>query len=588
MTSTESTHEQQLDSVRADLTNALAVSQVLTAVSRSATELDALVDALRSVRDSFGWEYGSGWRVHEEAGGRVLRFAGESGVAHESFVQATHRLSFRKGEGLVGAAFEKREMEWVPDLSQLAGFRRADGARRSNFSAALCIPLLDESGDVLAVIDFYASRLELSDRRLEALKGVSLVVSATLSRLRSAQRERQQADELRHKVDQILVVVAAATKGDLSLDLEVAGNEAIDNLARGVKALLDMLRSSIEDIARNAQALAAASEQLQAVGTQLNDTARENATRASAASGASGEMSDSIQSVATGSETISAGIQEVAKSAAEAATVARVAVQVVARADASLAQLRQSSRQIGEVMQTISGIAQQTNMLALNAAIEAAHAGDAGKGFAVVANEVKQLSAQTSAAAVEIIKSVTNMQTTTTLALDGVQEIGSIVARIDSIQALIASSVQRQSETTSEITRTASLLAQGSKQISMSVAGVANSTRETFAGLSEMHMAATELSRMACELQGVTEQFTCTKTGVTAGFDEDPSTPVQGRAKAGTDRQPPFAAKRPTLPEPRATRGAGLLIEFEASARLPTHASGSAIASSRARRRIET
>ncbi len=70
------------------------------------------------------------------------------------------------------------------------------------------------------MIDFYASKLALSERRLDTLKWVGLVVSATLSRLRT---ERQQAAELRRKVDQILVVVAGATKGDLTLDLEVVG-----------------------------------------------------------------------------------------------------------------------------------------------------------------------------------------------------------------------------------------------------------------------------------------------------------------------------------------------------------------------------
>ena len=545
MTSTPNSQDEQLAALKAELTDALAVSRVLTAVSASKTELDALKDALGSVRDSFGWEYGSCWTVHHDADGALMRYAGESGAAHESFVKATQRLSFREGEGLVGSAFKKREMTWVPDLAELSGFRRAEPARLSNFSAALCIPLVDEAGSVLAVIDFYASRLALSERRLDALRGVGLVVSATIARLRSAQREREQAAELRRKVDMILRVVAAATKGDLTLDLELSGTDTIDSLAEGVKELLDTLRSTIDHIARNSQALAAASEELQAVGTQLNESARDNATRASAASTASGEMSESIQSVATASELISGGIGDVAKSAAEAASVARLAVEVVARADASLSQLRQSSRQIGEVMLTISGISQQTNMLALNASIEAAHAGDAGRGFAVVANEVKQLSAQTSAAAAEIIKSVTSMQANTTAALSGVHEIGTIVARIDSIQGIIASSVQRQSETTSEITRTATSLAQGSKQVSAGVAGVAESTRETFAGLSEMHVAATDLSRMACELQEVTEKFTWNKAELTE-LEASTSTSDRNRPVAESRRN-----ERHGLPDPK-------------------------------------
>lgn len=64
--------------------------------------------------------------------------------------------------------------------------------------------------------------------------------------------------------------------------------------------------------------------------------------------------------------------------------------------------LVQKSNSIGEIIESISQIAQQTNLLALNAAIEAARAGDAGKGFAVVADEINALSAQSSSATQKI------------------------------------------------------------------------------------------------------------------------------------------------------------------------------------------
>jgi methyl-accepting chemotaxis protein len=280
----------------------------------------------------------------------------------------------------------------------------------------------------------------------------------------------------------------------------------LGEMARAVSGLQMNLLDAFKEISRNTLSIASSSEELAAVGIQMNSNAKETSAQAQVVSTSADKVSESTQAVAAGVEEMSASIREISISAVEASTVANKAVDIAQRTNTIMSKLSTSSLEIGHVLKVISSIAEQTNLLALNATIEAARAGELGKGFAVVANEVKELARQT-AKATEEIGSITTIQSDTKGALASIEEITAIINKINDISSVIASAVEEQAATTGQMGSSVAEAASGSTTIAINIKTVAQAARSTTEGAANSQQSAASLARVAAELQSLIGKF---------------------------------------------------------------------------------
>ncbi|WP_245835171.1 methyl-accepting chemotaxis protein [Thalassospira mesophila] len=204
--------------------------------------------------------------------------------------------------------------------------------------------------------------------------------------------------------------------------------------------------------------------------------------QATAVAAATDQAARNVDTVAAAAEQLAASIDEITQQVNRSSDIASTGSQEADDATSIFAALGSASEKIGEVVQLIQSIAEQTNLLALNATIEAARAGEAGKGFAVVAAEVKNLANQTTRATEDIAAQINDIQGSTQNALGAITHLSRRMKELNEVAAGIAAAVAEQDAATGEIARNVGEAAQGTKEVSVNVAGLrrsAESERET-------------------------------------------------------------------------------------------------------------
>ena len=353
------------------------------------------------------------------------------------------------------ARFTELDTAAVAGYSRPGRDNRLEGDTQVRQSATALATMRDRLGEMSTAAENRAAAAAAEQvatmRNLVMTLFVCLVVASVLMYLMTAFISRR----IRSAVDAVRASMNAIRSHDLTVSCESTSGDELGQLARDTEATRAQLAALIGEVSDSAHAVAAASDQVHSLSGGVEQDARSGAASAQTMSELAAVVGDRVHTVAAGTEEMTSAIAEIARSAGDAADIASSAVVAADAAGNAITRLGSSSAEIGEVVKAITAIAAQTNLLALNATIEAARAGEAGKGFAVVANEVKDLAQETAAATEDIGNRVETIQLDTEGAVTAISEIASIIAAINDSQSTIASAVEEQTATTSEMSRNA-------------------------------------------------------------------------------------------------------------------------------------
>jgi methyl-accepting chemotaxis protein len=381
------------------------------------------------------------------------------------------------------------------------------------------------------LIAFQGNGMEQAGQEAEQISGAAsmlMIAMAVIASLLAILVGYSVMRSITRPLNAAINIAQRVAAGDLSVRVESSAQDETGKLLAALQHMRDGLVSAVTQVRDGSDAISLAAREI--ADGNLNLSSRTEL------------QASTLEETASSMTELTGAVNHNAENARQAnqlvLNASQVAMQggvVVSQVVSTMKEIKDSSRQIVEIISVIDGIAFQTNILALNAAVEAARAGEQGRGFAVVAAEVRALAQRSASAAKEIALLIQN-------SVRKVDAGSMLVDTAGNTMQDIVRSVKHVADIMTDISLASDAQSTGIRQVNQAIEQIDDMTQQNSALVEQAAAAAQSLHDQALVLAQAVSVFTIAQDGSAAPvlpmLDQSAALPRLSAMQAGQRRLP--------------------------------------------------